>query len=562
YLIHLLEKSTQIQSKKSSRERRQAASSVCRRKEYRMLTLSERSRYHDAINRLKNDTSVRPNKYDAIALFHTGTNNRRAHGGPSFLAWHRTYLIMYETALREVDDSVCIPYWYSPLDDQLRRPLQSSIWTPEFLGTPRGPVTSGPFAGWSTPSGVQIIRNVDVDGELFTQSQVNEIRSRNRYEDIMPDSITDIESLHGGVHIYIGGTMSRLDTAAFDPVFFMHHAFIDYLFQMFRDRLRAFGRDPSIPPQILTNSLHAPSAPSGLSNYTQLYGYSNVIESMVIYEPVPNCTASNPSCGDRFLVCQTNRCLPTTRSTRSKRSAPITDTEDTCQNTTDHYLPVQNDYCIGQTCDTDDWVMVPLKVVRVRPPEFQEFKSFPVRGGRVDRRRDIYAPETYNEAGRSTAGNQSRPKTYSRCEKDTSVGQIFVYSTGINYSGRYKESSIVDNRLAVSISVGFVGVKRPTRAQGVTKALIRAHDSCGRVCRIACKEPGTYNYKECSGAVAVSNGRPLMFGNNYDEAVMSVFGYKSRGDYPSFITDNFFITVYCDYPNRFPFAKRRQTVFF
>uniref|UniRef100_A0A2C9K9Y0 Tyrosinase copper-binding domain-containing protein n=1 Tax=Biomphalaria glabrata TaxID=6526 RepID=A0A2C9K9Y0_BIOGL len=163
----------------SSRTKRQTPS-PCVRREYRMLSLFERVRLHNAINTLKRDTSVRPNKYDAIASIHQGTNNRIAHGGPGFLGWHRVYLLVYETALRQVDPNICIPYWDSTRDNELPNPYSSSIWSNEYMGTPRGPVIAGPFAGWRLPNGIQLTRNTGVDGQLLSVTNVQNILSRRR----------------------------------------------------------------------------------------------------------------------------------------------------------------------------------------------------------------------------------------------------------------------------------------------------------------------------------------------------------------------------------------------
>jgi hypothetical protein len=38
--------------------------------------------------------TVEPNKYDALALFHTGVATFAAHGGPGFPGWHRVYLLL------------------------------------------------------------------------------------------------------------------------------------------------------------------------------------------------------------------------------------------------------------------------------------------------------------------------------------------------------------------------------------------------------------------------------------------------------------------------------------
>ncbi|KAH9507505.1 hypothetical protein Btru_051308, partial [Bulinus truncatus] len=499
----------------------------CVRKEYRMLTLDERRRYHNAINALKSDTSIRPNRYDAIASIHTGVNNYVAHGGPGFLGWHRIYLLIYETALRQVDPTVCLPYWDSTLDNQLFNPYLSSIWSSDYLGTPRGAVLDGPFANWKLPSGGQLIRNVAIDGDLLSTDVISDILSRRSYEEIVTsdtvDSQYDIELHHGSVHVFVGGAMTRLDTAAFEPAFFMHHAFIDYIFDRFRQRLRSLGVNPATYPLAGATLRHAPTAPTRLSNLTQVEGYSDSLARRTTYEPVPTCSSRSTSCGERFLVCQlsSGMCIPRTRSTiRKKRDLASTNSSDTCPRTESRTfdLPNQNDFCSRDTCDTSQWAMIPVKIVSVRPPRFGKYNSFPVTAGIVDINQDIYSPGAYGDTWRYISRRYGNLKTYSRCDEDSTAGQIFIYSHGINYSGYYKESSIVDQKLTVSVSLGFVGVRRPsTVVGGESKVLIRAHDSCGRLCHVACRNPVTKDYQLCSGAVAVNDKKPRMYGEKFDE---------------------------------------------
>uniref|UniRef100_A0A2C9L419 Tyrosinase copper-binding domain-containing protein n=1 Tax=Biomphalaria glabrata TaxID=6526 RepID=A0A2C9L419_BIOGL len=558
---YLMDLSRQAADTGSTREKRQSSSGPCVRKEYRMLTLEERRRYHDAINTLKNDTSVSPNKYDAIALIHRGVTNLIAHGGPGFMGWHRYFIRMYELALRLVNPLVCLVFWDSSLDYSLSNPVLSSIWTSEYMGTPRGPVVNGPFALWRTPDGSQLIRNAGLDGDLYTPGVINDLVTRSRYEDLFPASggtqRYDFELHHGAVHVYIGGTMNRLDTAAFDPMFFMHHCFVDYLFQRVRAFMRSRGRDPTIYPRLIRSlPRHEAGAPTGFGNTTQADGYSVSLENTAIYEAVPSCSATSPSCGNRSLVCRNNRCVPTTAPIRLRRAVEDFDQALECDKSSRDDLAVQNDYCINKTCDAENWVYIPVNIFTERPPKFVEYDSYPVRRGRVDKSLDIYSPKANNQTKAMITDRMGDPKTYSRCKKDTPTGQVFLYSQGLNYIGRYKESAIVDQRLSVSISVGFVGVRKPTEGlKGLTKALIRAHDSCGRVCRVTCRNGSTGAFRPCSGVVCISNEKPLMYGNDYDEATTNVFGYKSIREYPRFMTENVFISFFCDYPKNYPFAK-------
>lgn len=563
------------------RGKRQAAAQRCLRKEYRMLTDDERTRFHGAINTLKQDTSVEPNKYDAIALLHGGMASFIAHGGAGFLGWHRIYLLIFETALREVDPTVCLPYWDSSIDNQLQDPIDSSVWTPEFFGSLQGPVVDGPFANWTTPEGVQLIRNGGSDGELFRSNAIEEILSRTRHQDIITsmesDPRYDLEFHHAAVHVFVGGAMSQLDTAAFDPIFFMHHAFVDYIWELFRTNLRSLGVDPQLYPEIVDpDPRHIGSAPTGFGDLTQADGYLDALTESFQYEPAPICSTRTPDCGSRYLSCQlaTGRCIPTRRNdnvpipplplTTTTMSPLITppprpNTSNSSGACRQHQygLPVQNDYCCDKTCDTNQWAMIPVKIISVRPPKFAKYNSYPVSNGRVSLSEDIYAPNAYSQTKRYITSRQSNPKTYKRCTEDSAIGQVFLTSNGLNYNGYYKESAIVDQRLAVSISMGFIGVKNPSLG-GTSHALLRAHDACGRVCHAACKDPVTNEYKDCSGAVSVDTDAPLMYGTNYDDAVMSIFDYEFNSDCPRFKTDNFYITFYCDYHQSFPYAEPTQ----
>ena len=56
------------------------------------------------------------------------------HRGPSFLPWHREFLMQVETDLRAIDSSISIPYWDWTADATMPDPSASPIWYENFLG--------------------------------------------------------------------------------------------------------------------------------------------------------------------------------------------------------------------------------------------------------------------------------------------------------------------------------------------------------------------------------------------------------------------------------------------
>ena len=49
-----------------------------------------------------------------------------------------------------------------------------------------------------------------------------------------PSFTSSLEAVHGGVHVWVRGTMSMIPTAPADLIFWMHHANIDRLWWQWR----------------------------------------------------------------------------------------------------------------------------------------------------------------------------------------------------------------------------------------------------------------------------------------------------------------------------------------
>ncbi|MFF9012926.1 tyrosinase family protein [Streptomyces sp. NPDC014870] len=219
------------------------------RKNQATLTADEKKRFVDALLELK-----RSGRYDAFVTTHnafimgdTDSGDRVGHRSPSFLPWHRRYLIEFEQALQSVDATVALPYWDWTAD----RTARSSLWAPDFLGgTGRardGQVMDGAFAR----SGNRWTINVRVDGRDFlrrdlgaggrqlpTRAEVDTVLAMETYDMAPWNSSSDgfrnhLEgwrgvNLHNRVHVWVGGQMGT-GVSPNDPVFWMHHAFVDKL---------------------------------------------------------------------------------------------------------------------------------------------------------------------------------------------------------------------------------------------------------------------------------------------------------------------------------------------
>ena len=121
-----------------------------------------------------------------------------------------------------------------------------------------------------------------------------------------------IESEHDNVHVFVGGIMSFADFAPLDPVFYFHHCFIDYVWEVFRKKMRSLGEDPE-------NDYPGHGDPSNAGNYTMIGfnwylnkdGYDDFFTRQVYtYADPPSCG----SCGNSPLMeCIAGQCIATKR---------------------------------------------------------------------------------------------------------------------------------------------------------------------------------------------------------------------------------------------------------
>lgn len=278
------------------------------RTECRLLNSTQYQRIVDAINAAKLDTRVRPNVHDAFSFLHAHPEvNKGAHQGPAFLPYHRVLVFLYEKLLRIYDRSVSLCYWDTTVEPEVLD--WSALWTPELFGNPRGAVTTGFARGWITPLRT-LNRDGAAQGRPMTDEDVNNILSKNRLGEIsMPAAAVDsnLELMHNYVHTYVGGIMGQVETAAYEPIFWFHHAYVDCLYERFRERQKNRGINSMRDwPAEHGDSTHAPFAPMRLGSLRNIDGAQDFFsEEIVRCDPMPVCS-SDRECG-QYMRCDRSR---------------------------------------------------------------------------------------------------------------------------------------------------------------------------------------------------------------------------------------------------------------
>lgn len=465
----------------------------------------------------------------------------------------------FETALRMKDPSVSVPYWASNLDSEMDDPTASIIWSDKFLGNGDGFVTIGPFANFKLHSSDSILtRNIGSSGSLMTNKGIHGILSQNHTRNIVSPTAPQTHNLelqHNTVHVWIGGTMDDLSTSAEDPVFFLHHSFIDYLWEEFRTKQKIMGIDPETdyPTEEWGDPSHAPEANLGFGDLRNVDALSNVLANMVQYDPSPICTRSRPTCISKYLRCDATRAHPICVSlSREETDGDTRKHNDICIEA-QLTRAVQNTFAINQYCDMRKWSYIPVKIVLQRPPEFTNYKAYPVYNNRPFTSSDVFSTISINKTISKTLAS------YPNCKHTTSVARkIYVESYGLNYYGKYKDFTILDQRHALSSAVTYLGVKSPD--SNFTDVIVYAFDYCGRTCRPFCLDMSSNPPKSspCSGVIRITPDKPKLYGDNYAESVNGVWSADHPDDLPEFTSDPIFITFYCDYSGVWPWDKDFQ----
>ena len=150
------------------------------------------------------------------------------HGYPGFLTWHRAYMEAFEKALQKINCDIMLPFWdwSSGPSTGLPDACSSPTYTNRSGDEVDNPLYSGPIA--ASAGGGNTARGGSVDSATF--DDVAESAQAALEATSFSSFQSQINSPHGTVHVRVGGQMSSVSYAGFDPIFYLHHCNVDRLF--------------------------------------------------------------------------------------------------------------------------------------------------------------------------------------------------------------------------------------------------------------------------------------------------------------------------------------------
>jgi hypothetical protein len=227
---------------------------VVMRKNHAWVYFDEKSSFYNAVMALKRKQQDGTNLYDMYVNEHRDAAFA-GHRGPAFFAWHRQFLKSFEDALQSVSgkELLSLPYW----DWSVAKAAPAWPFGEDFLGTngraSDGKVMDGMFAYDTGHWNLNVRTNLE-QPYLRRQFGTNvsslpgfsdywttlaqtpydkgpfwDMRSDSGFRNMAEGWIPGAEAgMHNRVHLWVGGSMLPMSSPN-DPVFWLHHCFIDKL---------------------------------------------------------------------------------------------------------------------------------------------------------------------------------------------------------------------------------------------------------------------------------------------------------------------------------------------
>ncbi|KAI9136255.1 hypothetical protein BKA69DRAFT_1129247 [Paraphysoderma sedebokerense] len=228
------------------------------RKEIKSLTAAEKQDFIDAINKMKTG-----GVYDRFTAKHL--DGLQYHGTMWFYPFHRALLNEFEDEMLRNSGGVIqgLPYWDEGAD--FNAPLETPLFTSQYMGS----VTVGqnqclqaPFEGWMHDGQcvAREVRSATISSGRRQQAWIvpaQTLAAGLSQLTTFEDFSTSTEGVpHGTTHVWIGGNMADVQSSPADPMFWLHHNYIDFIWATWQrsrngQNFLAFANDGTTPQTVV-----------------------------------------------------------------------------------------------------------------------------------------------------------------------------------------------------------------------------------------------------------------------------------------------------------------------
>jgi tyrosinase len=183
--------------------------------------------------------------FQYVASYHGIDQFLCVHGKPGFALWHRPYMLTFEQAMQDFVPGVYLPYW----DWTSQTEIPQIFLDPTWVNPTTGNTEPNPLLGQPMNGGPVTTRDPGSLADIQALAPlVATALLQTTYDAFSPD----LENPHNLLHVWVGGEMGSVPTAAYDPLFFAHHCFIEYAFCQWQDANPGAAQPTDITPNPLS----------------------------------------------------------------------------------------------------------------------------------------------------------------------------------------------------------------------------------------------------------------------------------------------------------------------
>lgn len=196
------------------------------RRNYRDLSLPERTQLVTVLTLMKMTGVI-----DRLAAAHAAFFDFGMHRTSHFLPWHRRFVSMFEKQAQRYVPGLALPYWDSTVDRSPSDPL----WDQSFMGQfdSAWNLRRWLTGGANLPKEVREILGIR-DGDVPHLATTANLADHLKKASYRSFCVTTENAYHDPPHRWVGGAM-RGRSAPADPVFYLHHCWIDRMWAQWQE---------------------------------------------------------------------------------------------------------------------------------------------------------------------------------------------------------------------------------------------------------------------------------------------------------------------------------------
>jgi hypothetical protein len=256
------------------------------------------TRLRQAFQTLKDQQG--PGSYQQLAGIHGLPDFQCKHHEPRWLPWHRLYILQLEDALRAIDSGLVLPFWDWTATPSVEEGLPAAFTDPTYQpdGGPAlpNPLLSGTYV--EDEQSQETFRNLGTRSQR--QQTADEVAAAFD-TDVFADFSEALATPHDDLHsIWVQGSMGDPTYAAYDPIFWAHHANVDRLWA--QRQLGPNNDDPDANTQIQILMPFNKTVAQTIHFREDLHYTYAGLTTMSSFAPGPTEVVVKPAADGRFTV--------------------------------------------------------------------------------------------------------------------------------------------------------------------------------------------------------------------------------------------------------------------